>query len=206
MPIDLLHYEKEYWPAYPIIAGFDEAGRGAWAGPVVAAAVIFERGMVIDGVDDSKKLNPHKRQVLFGQITSHCVTYGVGIIQSDTIDTINILQATKQAMLEALSQLLVKPDLLFVDGNMTLATEVKQKSIVDGDALSHSIAAASIVAKVTRDQLMIGLATQFPGYGFDRHKGYGTKEHQQALKNLGSLPIHRHSFKPLKPYHFFHDQ
>ncbi len=194
---DFLKFENELWPTYKHIAGLDEAGRGAWAGPVVAAAAIFAPGVVIDGVDDSKKLTPAKRERLFDEIVAKALSYGVGLIESDTIDAINILEATKQAMLVAVAGLSVRPDLLLIDGNMTLKTDLAQKSIIDGDALSHSIAAASILAKVTRDRLMIKLSSQFPGYGFERHKGYGTKEHQVALAQHGVLTIHRKSYGPV---------
>jgi ribonuclease HII len=194
---DKLFYERHLWSDYPHIAGIDEAGRGAWAGPVVAAAVIFPVDFLIPKVDDSKKLSPKAREKLFDQIKVHCVSFGIGLVESEVIDQINILEASKQAMLMAVSQLSPKPDFLLVDGNMTLATPILQKSIIDGDALSHSIAAASILAKVTRDRLMVELAKNFPDYGFEKHKGYGTKFHQEALKNHGCLAIHRKSYEPI---------
>lgn len=193
----LLQFERKLWSKFPLIAGIDEAGRGAWAGPVVAAAVIFKKEVVIEGVDDSKKLTPQKRDTLFEQITKQCLSYGVGLIQSDVIDKINILEATKRAMLMAVSRLSVKPNFLLIDGNQGLSTNIPQQFIIDGDALSHSIAAASIIAKVTRDRLMVALAKQFPGYSFEKHKGYGTKVHQEALKRHGVLEIHRKSYRPV---------
>lgn len=192
-----LVHERSLWSLYPHIAGLDEAGRGAWAGPVVAAAVIFPVNFFIPEVDDSKKLSPKTREKLFDEIKVGCVSFGIGLVESKVIDQINILEASKQAMLIAVSQLSPQPDFLLVDGNMTLNTPLKQKSIIDGDALSHSIAAASILAKVTRDRLMVELARSFPDYGFDRHKGYGTEFHQQALKKYGCLEIHRKSYEPI---------
>ncbi len=192
-----LHFERKHWSQFPLIAGIDEAGRGAWAGPVVAAAVIFKKDVVIAGVDDSKKLSPQKREELFGQITKQCLSYGIGIIGSNVIDGINILEATKKAMLLAVAQLLPQPNLLLIDGNSEIETAIPQKTIIDGDALSHSIAAASIIAKVTRDRLMVEFARQFPEYGFEKHKGYGTRAHQEALKRHGVLEIHRKSYRPV---------
>lgn len=197
---DKLVHERQLWPIYPHIAGLDEAGRGAWAGPVVAAAVVFPIGFFIPEVDDSKKLSPKVREKLFDQIKASCVSFGIGLVESQVIDQINILEASKQAMLIAVSQLSPQPDFLLVDGNMTLNTPLKQKFLIDGDALSHSIAAASILAKVTRDHLMVDLAQSFPNYGFEKHKGYGTKFHQEALKNHGCLEIHRHSYRPIQVF------
>jgi ribonuclease HII len=193
----LLAIEQQYWPTYPHIAGVDEAGRGAWAGPVVAAAVIFDQDVVIPGVDDSKKLTPPKREKLFTEITKKCLSYGVGMVESDEIDRINILEATKKAMLMAVAQLSPQPDFLFIDGNAGIDSSIPQKAIIDGDALSHSIAAASIIAKVTRDRLMVELSCQFPFYGFEKHKGYGTKVHLTALREHGVLSIHRKSYRPV---------
>lgn len=195
---DKLFHERQFWPNYPHIAGLDEAGRGAWAGPVVAAAVVFPIDFFIPKVDDSKKLSPKAREKLFDQIKESCVSFGIGLVESQVIDQINILEASKRAMLIAVSQLTPQPDFLLVDGNMILHTPIKQKYIIDGDALSHSIAAASILAKVTRDRLMVGLARSFPDYGFEKHKGYGTKFHQEALKNHGCLKIHRKSYRPIQ--------
>ncbi|MBF0104648.1 MAG: ribonuclease HII [Deltaproteobacteria bacterium] len=193
----LFKYEREYWNQYHLIAGLDEAGRGAWAGPVCAAAVIFEKNVVIEGVNDSKKLSPHKRETLFDQIKARCVSYGIGMIEPAVIDAINILEATKKAMIMALTQLKPQPDFLFIDGNIRLDYPLPQKPIIDGDALSHSIAAASILAKVSRDRLMIKMADQYPEYGFESHKGYGTKLHREILKKNGCLSIHRKSYAPI---------
>lgn len=196
--MSMLQIENQLWSKYKLIAGLDEAGRGAWAGPVVAAAVVFEPGVVIAGVDDSKKLTAKKREALFEKIKSSCVTYGVGLVDSVRIDEINILEATKQAMLIALSQLKPQPEYLLVDGNMTLQTPILQQYVIDGDALSHSIAAASILAKVTRDRMMVELGKSHPEYRFDSHKGYGTAIHHKALKEHGCLPIHRSSYEPIR--------
>lgn len=193
----LLKYENDFWSRYNFIAGIDEAGRGAWAGPVCAAAVIFKKGVVVDGVDDSKKLSSQKRKSLFDQIKKTCLSYGVGMIESGIIDQVNVLEATKKAMVMAVSQLDPEPDFLFVDGNIKLETPIPQKQIIDGDALSHSIAAASILAKVSRDRLMVQMSKSYPEYGFEKHKGYGTKLHREALKDKGCLSIHRKSYAPV---------
>lgn len=196
--VSLHEFDRNFFSKYQYVAGLDEAGRGAWAGPVVTAAVIFSPDVVISGVNDSKKLTAKKREVLFDEIVSRCTTYGVGMIDSVEIDQINILEATKKAMLLAIQSLSQRPDFLLVDGNMRLNTEIAQEAIIDGDALSHSIAAASIIAKVTRDRLMNSVAGEFPGYGFEKHKGYGTKIHQEALRLNGILPIHRKSYGPIR--------
>lgn len=193
----MLFYERQFWSNHPLIAGLDEAGRGAWAGPVAAAAVIFPVDFYIPEVDDSKKLSPKLREKLFDQIKASCISFGIALVESQVIDKINILEASKQAMLMAVSQLSPAPDFLLVDGNMTLDTSIKQKSVINGDALSHSIAAASILAKVTRDRLMVELARSFPDYGFEKHKGYGTELHQKKLQQHGCLEIHRKSYEPI---------
>jgi ribonuclease HII len=195
---DLLAIERSLWPQYPLIAGIDEVGRGAWAGPVVAAAVVFSPEACIDGVDDSKKLTPEKREKLFDVIVAGCLAYGIAAVDAPTIDAINILQATKQAMMAAVEGLGTRPDLLLIDGNAGLAYPLPQQTVIDGDALSHSIAAASILAKVFRDRLMRKLAEEFPLYGFEKHKGYGTKDHQDALRVHGVLPLHRQSYAPIR--------
>jgi ribonuclease HII len=176
------------------VAGVDEAGRGPLAGPVVAAAVIFPPGVLIAGVDDSKKLSPERREELFGIIQARAITIGVGIVGHAEIDEINILQATFKAMHGALASLVCPPEHILVDGNRFAASDVPFTAIVDGDACCHAIAAASIIAKVTRDRLMCEYDLRFPGYGFARHKGYGTAAHREALARLGACPIHRRSF------------
>lgn len=176
------------------IAGIDEAGRGPLAGPVVAAACILPDDFMILGLDDSKKLSASKREVLYEEIIRHSISYSIVRMEPVIIDRINILEATKKAMIQCISELHIKPDIVLVD-----AVDLKQiampcKPIIKGDALSNSIAAASILAKVFRDKLMCEYDTVFPGYGFSQHKGYGTAQHYAALKALGVCSIHRHSF------------
>jgi len=195
--MSLIDFDSKYFDSNVALAGIDEAGRGAWAGPVVAAAVIMPKDNIIDGINDSKKLTPKKRDLLFDQIKSTYVSYGIGMIASDVIDQINILEASKKAMLMAVSQLSPQPNLILVDGNITLDTAISQKEVIDGDAKSYCIAAASIIAKVTRDRLMVSLSKDFPQYGFEKHKGYGTKVHQDALAEHGVLAIHRKSYRPV---------
>lgn len=183
------------------IAGIDEAGRGPLAGPVVAAACILPEKVFFAGVDDSKKLPSVIRKELFQKLTSHSkVYYGVGIVSHEVIDSINILQATIQAMLKALENLIVLPDLLLVDGMELTATHIPSWKIIQGDSLSKSIAAASIIAKVTRDQLMEEYHKKWPEYEFNQHKGYGTPKHLAALDKFGPSPIHRKSFSPVKNF------
>jgi ribonuclease HII len=181
------------------IAGVDEAGRGPLAGPVIAAACILPKGMLIEGIDDSKKLLPSERFQIFQKIISiPALDYGVGIVDALVIDQINILQATFQAMLVAISHLNQPPDYLLVDGNKMPSTDIPGQAIVQGDSLSQSIAAASIIAKETRDQIMRTFDEQWPQYRFSSHKGYATKEHLLAIQKYGPCPIHRMSFDPLK--------
>lgn len=180
------------------IAGIDEAGRGPWAGPVVAAAVVLDPNRIPQGIDDSKALDAEDRERLFERIKVTALAIGVGIGEVDRIDRDNILAATMWAMGEAVSQLSCKPRLAIVDGNRAPRLKCETRTIVKGDAKCLSIAAASIVAKVTRDRLMIELARGCPGYGFERHKGYGTPEHRAALARLGITPHHRRSFRPVQ--------
>src|SRR5262245_33826564 len=172
------------------IAGVDEAGRGPWAGPVVAAAVILDPERIPAGIADSKALDPEERARLYALIVASAVV-GVGVGDVARIDRDNILNATMWAMAEAIAQLPVMPRLVLIDGNRTPQLRCPARPIVAGDAQVISIAAASIVAKVTRDRLMVALARDYPGYGFERHKGYGTPEHQAALARLGVTPQHR---------------
>lgn len=184
---------------YQIVAGLDEAGRGPLAGPVVAAACIIPAGVLIPGVNDSKQLTPEERATLYQVITQdERISYGIGIIDSQTIDKINIFQATIAAMLMAISQLPVIPQVLLVDGMKLPHPTIPAQKIIDGDAKSQSIAAASIIAKETRDRLMIEFHQQWPAYGFKRHKGYGTEMHLEALQTHGPCPIHRCSYEPVK--------
>ena len=177
-----------------LIAGVDEAGRGPLAGPVVAAAVIFENDTFIPGINDSKKLSELKREILFKEINNKAAAIGVGIVDHQTIDKINILQASLKAMSIAVSSLNIKPDLILIDGNKKFYTEIPAKTIVKGDQKSFSIAAASIVAKVTRDRIMIEQSTGFPQYLWHKNKGYATKAHIAAIKKFGYTHLHRKSF------------
>jgi ribonuclease HII len=217
---DTLSYEKELWQkGIKYVAGMDEAGRGPWAGPVVAAAVILPenfysiscgtgftiaagRGRVdFSGIRDSKRLSPKKRKELSIIIKENAVAYSTGIVQSEEIDNLNILQATFKAMKKALEQLPARPQFLLVDGNCRIpGIDMPQLTIIKGDSLSLSIAAASILAKVTRDEIMQKLNRKFPYYGFSRHKGYGTREHEKKLKKFGPSELHRFSFRPVKNF------
>ena len=188
-------YEKlAYQEGYRYIAGVDEAGRGPLAGPVVAAAVIFPREFKNKEINDSKKLSAAKRETLYDIIKNEAIAVGVGVADSDLIDQINILRASLQAMSEAVQELDTSPDYLLVDGLHRVPLPTLQKPIVKGDSLSISIAAASIIAKVSRDRIMEMYHRQFPQYNFIRNKGYGTREHRIALKEFGMCKIHRRSF------------
>ena len=192
-----------YTDGYRHIAGLDEAGRGSWAGPVVAGAVILpiaQPGLIerLEGVQDSKQLTPGERERLYKIIKSVALDVGVGIAPPDMIDEIGIVPATRQAMGLALAQLDLLPDFLLIDYLHLPEVSIPQKSIANGDALSLSIAAASIVAKVTRDRWMVQLENRYPGYGFAQHKGYGTRQHREALARLGPSPVHRLSYAPMR--------
>lgn len=179
---------------YRCIAGIDEAGRGPLAGPVVAAAVIFPPEYSNSEINDSKKLTACKRDELYRVITAEAMAVGVGVVEADVIDRINILQASLQAMREAALDLVIKPDYLLIDGLNTIDFDTPQKAIVKGDSLSVSIAAASIIAKVSRDRIMEMYHRQFPQYNFLRNKGYGTAGHRKILREIGMCKIHRRSF------------
>lgn len=179
---------------YKIICGVDEAGRGPLAGPVCAAAVILPPNVEIPGLNDSKKLSDKKRRELFPIIKEMAIAYSIVLVDHETIDEINILQATLNAMEQAISGLSVKPDLALIDGNREKDFGVPCKTVIHGDSLSASIAAASVLAKVTRDDLMLEMAQKYPQYGFEIHKGYGTKAHYDALRMYGPCPIHRMTF------------
>lgn len=177
------------------ICGIDEAGRGPLAGPVVVAAVIMPRNSMIEGVNDSKKVSEKKREVLYEQILQEAISYGIGIIDQKEIDNINILNATKKGLTTAVQALTVKPDRIIVDALEHIDTcHIPYTSIIKGDAKCYSIAAASIIAKVTRDRIMRQWDEIYPKYGFAKHKGYGTKAHIEAIKEYGLTPIHRLSF------------
>jgi ribonuclease HII len=200
-PIDTLVFEQRARSrGYRLIAGIDEAGRGALAGPVVAAAVVLPIGVRIDGVDDSKKLSPETRERLFDVIMAQALRVGVGMAGPKVIDRINILQATRLAMQEAVGKLSPQPDFLLIDGITRIATPLPQQTIKKGDSLSLSIAAASIIAKVSRDRLMRELDLKHPGYGLAGHKGYGSASHMEAIRNLGPSPIHRLTFGGVKEH------
>lgn len=191
----MLEYEKElYSKGYEYICGIDEAGRGPLCGPVVAAAVILKKGDKIEGVNDSKKLSEKKREALFEIIKERAIAYSVGIVDEKTIDEINILEATRLAMKKAVEGLKQKPDYALVDAEKKVPIDVPYMPIIKGDALSESIAAASIIAKVTRDRMIVELDEKYPEYNFAKNKGYGTKEHTEAIKKYGLCDAHRRSF------------
>ena len=194
----MLYYEKAlYENGVELIAGIDEVGRGPLAGPVVAAAVILPKGCKIRYLNDSKKIPKSKHEAIYNEIIEHAVAVGVGVKDAAVIDQVNIYEATKLAMLEALGQLSQEPEHLLIDA-MKLDTPIPQTSIIKGDANSLSIAAASIVAKVTRDKMMADYDKEFSGYGFAKNAGYGTSEHLEGLNKLGITPIHRKTFEPIK--------
>ena len=187
--------ENLYEQGCRTICGIDEAGRGPLAGPVVVAAVILPRNSMLEGVNDSKKVSEKKREVLYEQIIQEAISYGVGIIDQKEIDRINILNATKKGLTSAIQELSIKPDRIIVDALEHIDTcQIPYISIIKGDAKCYSIAAASIIAKVTRDRLMRQWDEIYPQYGFAKHKGYGTKSHIEAIKEYGLTPIHRLSF------------
>jgi ribonuclease HII len=182
---------------FTCIAGLDEAGRGPLAGPVVAAAVVLPDGLLIQGLTDSKQVTKQERERLFDLIREQSVCYGIGIVDERTIDDVNILQATIIAMEWALESLLPQPDYLLIDALTLPRVSIPQKPLIKGDCRSHSIAAASILAKVTRDRLMLELHDKFPQYNFQKHKGYGTREHLSMLRKHGPCEAHRRSFHPV---------
>jgi ribonuclease HII len=192
----LLSREHKLWKSgLEHIAGVDEAGRGPLAGPVVAAAVVFSKDVWIPGIDDSKKLSPSTREALFSDIRDCAVTFGVGVVDQAVIDAVNIREASLLAMKSALSQLALRPQYILVDGIYFRSSSVPFEAIIHGDAKVFSIAAASIVAKVIRDRMMNGYHLRHPEYGFDRHKGYATRQHIEAIKKFGSCCLHRRSFR-----------
>ena len=192
---EILTYERGLWEAgYDLVAGIDEVGRGPLAGPVVAAAVILPKECKIEGVNDSKKLSAKKREELYDIILEKAVSYGIGVVSNERIDEINILQATYEAMREALSQLKPKADYILADAVTIPMVSTPQRGIIKGDAKSMSIGAASIVAKVYRDRMMEAYEEVYPGYGFASNKGYGAAEHIEGIKKQGITPIHRKTF------------
>ncbi|MDG1928901.1 MAG: ribonuclease HII [Nitrospinaceae bacterium] len=199
--MNLMEYEtKAANQGFRNISGVDEAGRGPLAGPVVAAAVIFSPNIDIVDLDDSKKLSPKKREELFPEIQERATAYGVAVIGHKIIDEINILQAARLAMKQAVDQLNPIPDLLLIDGNQKIESSIDQWAIVKGDSKSLSIAAASVLAKVTRDRIMDDYHKLYPQYAFNRHKGYGTKLHRTLIQEYGPCPIHRSKFKGVSEY------
>ena len=195
----MLTLERELWSKkFHFLAGVDEAGRGPLAGPVLAAAVIFGEGTVVDGVRDSKKLSPDRREELFLEIVNSCLSYGIGMVEHDMIDHLNIRRATFAAMKLAISNLGVVPDHVLVDGYAIPELDLPQYAIVKGDDRSMSIAAASILAKVHRDRLMELYDAAYPQYGFARNKGYATPQHIEALLSHGPCRIHRRTFRPTR--------
>lgn len=193
--IDMLQYEKEaYNKGYSFVCGVDEAGRGPLAGPVCAAAVILPKGHIIDGVNDSKKLSEKKREALFDVIKEQAISYSIALVDENIIDEINIREATKLAMKNAVEGLDIPADYVMVDGNMLPEISVDADYVIKGDAKSMSIAAASILAKVTRDRFMLEMAEKYPNYQFEKHKGYGTKLHYEMLDAYGPSEIHRQTF------------
>ncbi len=193
--MDWLEYEnKAYANGYNYVCGVDEAGRGPFAGPVCAAAVILPKNTIIEGVNDSKKLTEKKREALFDVIKETALSYSIAWASVEEIESMNILNAAMLAMKRAVEGLDVKADFAYIDGNKTPPIDIPCEAVVKGDANSMSIAAASILAKVSRDRLMLEYAKQYPEYGFEKHKGYGTKVHTEAILKYGECPIHRPSF------------
>lgn len=193
--IDLWKIEDEYLNAgIQLICGVDEAGRGPLAGPVCAAAVILPPHFDLPGLNDSKKLTDKRRRELFPLIKDAAIAYGIGFASHEEVDSINILQATYLAMERAITQLSTSPEQLLIDGNRTKDFGIPTRTVVKGDSLSASIAAASVLAKVSRDDLMLQAAEEYPQYGFEIHKGYGSKAHYEALSSFGPSPIHRKTF------------
>lgn len=186
--------EELYKQGFVTVCGVDEAGRGPLAGPVCAAAVILPPHLDVPGLDDSKKLTDKRRRELFPVIKEQAIAYGIGLASHEEIDEINILQATFLAMERALAQLQVRPDIALIDGNREKDFGLPVRTVVKGDSLSANIAAASVLAKVTRDEIMEAMASEYPQYGFEIHKGYGTKAHYEALRTYGHSPIHRMTF------------
>lgn len=195
--MDLLDYERDlYKDNIKLIAGVDEVGRGPLCGPVVAAACILKENYYLEGLNDSKKLSEKKRDKLFDILINECVAYGIGIVEPKRIDEINILEASKEAMKIAISNLSVKPEHVLIDA-VKLDLDVPSTPIIKGDAKSASIAAASVIAKVTRDRMMYDLDKEYPEYGFASHKGYPTKKHIEAVKEHGVLDFYRFTFSPI---------
>jgi ribonuclease HII len=201
-----LHFEEQAMcQGYRLVAGVDEAGRGPLAGPVVAAAVILPKEFDLPGLNDSKKLSAKKRESLFPLIRIQAVTVGVGVVPAPEIDELNILQATLKAMVLAVRRLRISPDYLLVDGITPVPLSLPQKILKQGDSRSLSVAAASVVAKVVRDRIMTAYDRLYPGYGFAKHKGYGSVQHLALIARLGPCPLHRRTFRGVREYVDGHD-
>ncbi len=193
---DMLEYEKKYWNmGKTLVGGIDEAGRGPLAGPVYAACVVFEPGVVIEGINDSKKLSEKKREQLFDIITEKALFYSIVSVDEKEIDKINILEAAFKAFRESINSLPQMPEVVLIDGNRAKDIPTEFETVVKGDSKSQSIAAASILAKVSRDRYVVELDKKYPQYGFAKHKGYPTKDHYEALAKYGPSPVHRLTFK-----------
>ncbi|MDO9264968.1 MAG: ribonuclease HII [Desulfosalsimonadaceae bacterium] len=202
MTDDVWIFEKKAWiNGFTAVAGIDEAGRGPLAGPVVSAAVILPESLPVSGINDSKKLSPKKREKLYDDIYRHAVAVGVGIVDPVEIDRINILQASLAAMAMSVRNLFPAPDFLLIDGPFPIPANFPQKPVINGDSLSISIAAASIIAKVTRDRMMAVYAEEYPEFDFSTNKGYPTKAHKEAIRKYGCSPIHRLTFKGVKEHY-----
>ncbi len=198
MEIDMLKYEKElYCKGIEYIAGVDEVGRGPLIGPVVAAAVILPKGLIIEGLTDSKKLSEKKRNLYYKMIKDSAISIGIGIIDEKKIDEVNIYEATKLAMKDAINNLNIKPEHILIDA-MPLKLDIPSTSIIKGDLKSEAIAAASVIAKVTRDSMMYELDKKYPNYGFKNHKGYPTKQHIDAINKYGLIEGYRKTYSPIK--------
>lgn len=196
--VDLYQYEKELWKnGINLIAGMDEVGRGPLIGPVVTACVILPKDFVLDGLTDSKKLSEKKREEFYDYIMEHAISVGIGMMDEKVIDEVNIYEATKLAMYQAVEKSKVKPEHVLIDAMKLDKLEMPSTSIIKGDAKSISIAAASVIAKVTRDRMMIELDKKYPMYGFKSHKGYPTKKHIEAIKEYGLIDGYRKTFKPI---------
>ena len=196
--VDLYQYEKELWKnGINLIAGMDEVGRGPLIGPVVTACVILPKDFVLEGLTDSKKLSEKKREEFYDYIMEHAISVGIGMMDDKVIDEVNIYEATKLAMYQAVEKSKVKPEHVLIDAMKLDKLEMPSTSIIKGDAKSISIAAASVIAKVTRDRMMIELDKKYPMYGFKSHKGYPTKKHIEAIKEYGLIDCYRKTFKPI---------
>ena len=192
------HEKRLHKKGHHLVAGIDEAGKGAWAGPVVAASVILPAVVQLEGVNDSKLLSPKKRQQLFVKITAQALAWSVGVVGHEVVDKVGIVKATQRAMERAIKGLRVEPEYLLIDGTPFFKPETPHEFIVRGDQKMTNIAAAAIVAKVTRDKLMDSVHSAHPNYGFVAHRGYGTKGHQDALTEHGPSPVHRFSYRPIQ--------